>query len=375
MRPTKATISAAALAHNYAFAKHCAAGAQAYAVIKANGYGHGVMRVANALKGADGFAVIELDVAVRLREAGFMQPIMLLPGLFEPNEFEVFAANQLDMVVHNDAQIVWLELAQKSFVASAKINVFLKFNSGMNRLGFMPEEAQVVYERLSKLTFINEIIFTTHFARADEPTFDMREPLRRMATAEAGLKRAGFGASLNAPNKRQSFCNSAATIDHTIAHGDIVRPGIMLYGATPFAHKTAAQIGLKPAMEFTSQVVAIQSITAGETVGYGGRFTATRTDKPTRIAVIACGYADGYPRHAPIGTPISVAGVRTVTAGRVAMDTMFADVTDIPQAQLGSSVELWGNHVSVDEVAILAGTIGYELLCAITQRVHMVDVE
>jgi alanine racemase len=368
VRPVTATIRATALAYNYGIAKQAAPQSQAYAVIKANGYGHGVMSVAKALKHADGFAIIELETAVKLREAGFRQPMMLLPGLFASAELATFIEHGLDMIVHNDEQLSWLEAAHG--LPEKALTIWLKFNSGMNRLGFMPHQAQAAYERLKRMPCIREIIFTTHFARADEPDFGVVEPLRRMAVAEQGLRAAGFGSD---GNHRKSFCNSAATIDHSNAHGAIVRPGIMLYGATPFAHKTAAYMGLKPAMRFASKVVAIQEPAAGETVGYGGRFTATRTDKPTRIAVVACGYADGYPRHAPVGTPIAVAGQRTVTAGRVAMDTLFVDITDVPQAQFGSDVELWGDVVPVDEVATAAGTIGYELLCAVAQRVRFIE--
>jgi alanine racemase len=376
MRPVQSIIRSGAFVHNLSLARAIPRGSSAYPVIKANGYGHGVELVARALSHADGFCIIELDAAVRLRERGITptKPIMLLPGLFEPGELRDVLAHHLDIVVHNDQQLAWLEEQNAAFANqyAKSLTVWLKFNSGMNRLGFMPEAAiaRAAYERLKRLAIVKEIIFMTHFARADEPEIGVTEALARMAIAEQGLRDAGFGRD---GNYRKSFCNSAATIDYPQAHGHIVRPGIMTYGATPFAHKSAKELGLKPAMRFTSQVVAIQEIKAGETVGYGGKFTATRTDKLTRIAIVACGYADGYPRHAPVGTPIAVAGVRTVTAGRVAMDTLFADITDIPQAQLGSDVELWGELVPVDEVATAAGTIGYELLCAIAPRVRVVE--
>jgi alanine racemase len=348
-RPIRATIHAAALAHNYAVAKRAAPASLAYAVIKADGYGHGAWRVASALAAADGFATLELDGAVQLRESGIAAPILLLEGVFSAAELREAAARKLAIVVHGEEQVRPLEGA----TLAAPVDVFLKINTGMNRLGFPPQLAGNVAARLKASRNVRSLTLMTHFATADGPT-GVAEAMARFAAATRGLE------------ERKSLANSAATLRHPGTHGDIVRPGILLYGATPFADASAASLGLKPAMTLASELIAIQSIGPGETVGYGAAF---RAEKPMRIGVVACGYADGYPRVAPTGTPIVVAGVRTRTVGRISMDMTMVDLGEVPGARVGSPVELWGAQLPIDEVAASAGTVGYELMCAVASRV------
>jgi alanine racemase len=349
MRPIRATISASALRHNYALAKSHAPSARAFAVVKANGYGHGLERVADVLKDADGFATLELDGAVRLRERGFTQPILMLEGFFEPAELRIFAEQGLWTSVHADAQIDQLAAT----TLARPIHVFAKMNSGMNRLGFKPAAYRAAVERLLKLPQVASVTLMTHFSSSDEPG-GMDEPLARFRTATQGLE------------LPVSVCNSAATLTPGALHGAWVRPGIMLYGATPYGDRSAAEVGLKSVMTLSARIIAIQQLEPGDGVGYGLSF---RAPARMRIGIVACGYADGYPRIAPTGTPVAVEGQLSQTVGRVSMDMLAVDLTNIPNAQVGSVVELWGAQVPVDAVAQRAGTIGYELLCAVTARV------
>ncbi len=363
MRPIQATISQSALQHNLAVVKKHAPHAKIMAVVKANGYGHGLLNVAQGLNTADGFAVLGLNEAIVLREAGFKQTILLLEGVFDAQELSTAASFGVDIVVHSAPQIDMLELAQ----LAKPINIHFKMNTGMNRLGFTPSEYLTAFHRLKACKNVNTITLMTHFATADEAP-GIAVPL---ALFEQTMK------DLNQPEPLSiSLANSATILRHPQAHADWVRPGIMLYGASPVSGTPAAEFGLKPVMTFTSEIISMQTIQAGESVGYGNRFAAV---KPTRVGVVACGYADGYPRHAgqyfadgnQRQTPIAVNGTLTQTLGRVSMDMLFADLTDIPQANIGSPVELWGPHVSVDTVAEAAGTVGYELLCAVAARVPM----
>jgi alanine racemase len=354
MRPILATISQSALRHNLSVVKQFAPNSKVMAAVKANAYGHGIAHVANALNTVDAFAVLDLAEAVNLREMGFKQTILLLEGIFSASELSVVQAYDLSMVVHHTAQLEMLE----QFPASKPYSIFLKMNTGMNRLGFVPNAFLLALTRAEKIT--PHITLMTHFAAADE-AHGVDAALTKFSQVTKGLP------------YPKSLANSAAILNQPQSHADWVRPGIMLYGATP-ASTTAAQFGLKPVMQFTSQIISIQTLQAGDTLGYGNRFVA---HKPMRIGVVACGYADDYPRHAGQyakceqlqGVPIAVIGKRTQTVGRVSMDMLFVDVTDIPEAAVGSSVELWGQQISVDEVAQACGTIGYELLCAVAPRV------
>jgi alanine racemase len=348
-RPILATIHTDALRHNLAVVRRHAPQSWVLAVIKANGYGHGMLRVAHALNDADGFAVLSLSEAVALREEGFRQTLLLLEGLFGADELPLAARHNVSIVVHSEIQLRMLEAAN----GLTPVDVFLKVNTGMNRLGVSRDDFRSFYDRLHACKTVNSIILMTHFATADE---------------EPGIAEQFelFESLIDGISARRSMANSAAILHYPETHADWVRPGIMLYGATPFGDENAVQYGLQPVMTLQSEIIAVQTLEPGAAVGYGRRFIAER---PTRLGVVACGYADGYPRHAPNGTPIAVAGKITQTIGRVAMDMLYADITDIPEADIGSPVELWGKQVSVDAVAQASGTVGYELLCALAQRV------
>jgi alanine racemase len=327
--------------------------------MKADAYGHGLERIvgsgADALSHADGIAILETQTAERVRDLGWTRPILLLEGCFDAADLVAAARQDLTITVHDDEQIAMIE----SSPLARPIPVYLKMNSGMNRLGFTPDRFRPAYERLLRTGKVGTITLTTHFANADRPDGIVDQ----MVNFERGA------AGLDAP---RSLANSAAILAHPESHGDWVRPGIMLYGASPFATRSAAEIGLRPAMELTSALIAIQSLRAGEKIGYGHRFAAERD---MRVGVVACGYADGYPRTAPDGTPIAVDGVRTRVVGRVSMDMLTVDLSPVPGASIGSAVELWGANVPVDEVAQAAGTVGYELLCAVAPRVPFVVVD
>ena len=355
MRPIQATVSAAALRSNYATAQRAARGAKVYAVVKANAYGHGVERVARALARADGFGTVELEGAVAMRERGFAQPILLLEGFFETSELPVIAAHDLAVVVHSEEQLRMLEGARPA----KPLDVFFKINTGMNRLGFTVGSARRMLERLQAARVTRSITLMSHFATADGPP-GVEEAMRRFEEATRGI------------DLPKSLANSAAIFAHPRSHADIARLGIALYGATPFAERTAESLGVKPAMTLASQVIAVQELAAGESIGYGATF---RCDQALRVGAVACGYADGYPRHAPTGTPVVVGGVRTKTVGRVSMDMMMVDLSAIPDARVGTPAVLWGEGLSIDEVAVSAGTVGYELMCALAPRVPVRSVD
>jgi alanine racemase len=349
MRPIRARIDSAALRHNLAAARRRAPHSRIWAVVKANAYGHGLARAARALSGADGLALIELDAALELRRAGERRPILLLQGFFSPGELESIATHGLTTVVHDPEQLAMLEKAR----LPKKIAVVAKVNTGMNRLGFAAEDLRGVLGRLRDCPGVGEIALMTHFADADGKG-GVRWQLERFEAATAGV------------DLPKSLANSAALLRYPESHKDWVRPGIMLYGCSPFPDESAEALGLKPAMTLESELIAVRDLRPGDSVGYGRTFT---TDAPMRVGIVACGYADGYPRHAPTGTPILVAGKRTRTLGRVAMDMLFADLSGISSAEVGSAVTLWGEGLSADEVAASAGTVSYELLCAVTPRV------
>jgi alanine racemase len=350
-RPLRARIRTAALAHNLGVARRLAPGCRVMAVVKANGYGHGLLRSVAAFARADALAVLEIEGAVRLREAGFRHEIVLIEGLFNAGELAIAVEHGFALVVHHDEQVAMLEAAKNP----RRLRVFLKVNSGMNRLGFLPEHVAGVLSRLEACPAVSDIVLMTHFANADDD-LGVAWQLERFQ---------GIAASGRLP---WSLANSAALIRYPATRSGWVRPGIMLYGSSPFVDETAGALGLQPAMTLESQVIAVQALQPGDRVGYGGTFTA---HAPMRIGIIACGYADGYPRHAPGGTPILVDGRRTRTLGRVCMDTLFADLTALPMAGVGAKVTLWGEGLPVEEVATAAGTVGYELLCALAQRVQI----
>jgi alanine racemase len=363
-RPLRARLDFSALRHNFAVARSLAGGAKLWAVIKADAYGHGQFAAAQALAGlADGYALLESEVAVALRERGFQQPILLLEGFFAREEIERLSRHALIPVVHCQEQ-----LAMLAAMPVPPAHVYLKLNSGMNRLGFRAEDFGAARQRLEALG-IRQITLMNHFSDADTST--------GIAAQLASVRQVARDAGAGLP---QSLANSAALIRYPESRSgerDWARPGIMLYGGSPFGCEpghTAADLGLRPVMTLESRLIAIQEVKPGERVGYGGTFCA---DTPMRIGIVACGYADGYPRHAPTGTPICAAGIRTRTLGRVSMDMLACDLTGIPQARIGSPVTLWGSGeggaIDADAVAAAAGTISYELFCAVAPRVPRLD--
>ena len=369
-RPILATVHPEALQHNLNQARLRAPDARVWAVVKANAYGHGIERCFDALRGADGFAMIDLAEAERVRALDWRGPLLLLEGVFEPRDLELCSRLHLWHAVHCTEQIDWLA-AHKTQVPH---RVFLKLNSGMNRLGFTPTAFRAAWARLNALPQVEEISLMTHFSDADGP----RGIAYQVAAFEA--------ATADLPGER-TLCNSAAILRHaqsplrgegvSTLSADWVREGIALYGGAPdHPEHTAADWGLQPTMALSSRLIGTQQLQPADTVGYGSAFTA---EAPMRVGVVACGYADGYPRHAPTGTPVLVNGVRTRTVGRVSMDMIAVDLAPLDAAgvaaSVGSEVVLWGVSPStgaqlpVDEVARAAGTISYELLCAVAQRV------
>lgn len=352
MRPTVAHISLPALRHNLVQVRRYAPQAKVMSVVKANGYGHGLLNVAQGLAQSDAFAVLNVAEAIALREAGYTQSILLLEGVFAASQLAEVDHYRLDMVVHQQAQIHWLQQA----TLNLPIRVFLKLDSGMHRLGFQPADYATALSALQACPNVAEIVLMTHFANADQAD---------------GVSQAMQVVEQSMPSQpyARSLANSAAIIRQPHTHADWVRPGIMLYGATPIAEQSAASLGLQPVMQLHSAIIAVQHIQAGESIGYGSLYTA---DRSMRIGIVACGYADGYPRHAPTGTPVAVNGVLTRILGRISMDMLAVDLSQIADADIGSPVELWGRQVSVDDVAQASGTIGYELLCAVTARVPFI---
>jgi alanine racemase len=353
-RPIEALIHTGALAHNLGRARALAPSARVWAVVKANAYGHGIERAYEALRGADGFALLDLDEAQRIRALGWRGPVLLLEGAFEPRDLELCSRLDLWHVVHCPLQIDWLA-AHKT---QAPQRVFLKMNSGMNRLGFKPESFRSAWTRLNALPQVGEITLMTHFSDADGP----RGIAHQVAAFEAATR--------DLPGER-SLANSAATLRHRL-QADWVRAGIMSYGSAPdFPEHDIAHWDLQPTMTLRSRLIATQTLAHGDTVGYGSSFSAAQA---MRIGIAACGYADGYPRHAATGTPVLVGGVRTRTVGRVSMDMIAVDLSPTPDAGIGTEVTLWGegpdgSRLPIDEVARAAGTIGYELMCALAPRV------
>ncbi|WP_410497409.1 alanine racemase [Chitinibacter sp. S2-10] len=354
-RPIEAVVHSAALRHNYQTIKQRAPGAKAFAVIKANAYGHGVARVVEALHDADAFAILEFDAAVQMRQHGVTQPILLLEGAFSPAELQACAEHRLMLAIHEPRHLCWLQETP----LLAPVDVFLKLNTGMNRLGFAVQDAASLFAQLRKLPNVASVTLMTHFATADEPAKGVAKQWERFRLHTAGL---------DCP---RSLANSAATLAYPEVHADWVRPGIALYGSSPFNHLSARQLGLQAAMTLRSEVIAVQELVAGDAVGYGASFIA---DGRMRVGIVACGYADGYPRHAPTGTPVLVEGKMTRLLGRVSMDMLCVDLSELPQAGIGSGVELWGAALPIDTVAHAAGTIAYELMCAVTARVPIRSV-
>jgi alanine racemase len=353
-RPIRAVIRASAMAHNLAIAQRHAGPARTWAVIKANAYGHGVLRAAKALEAADGFALLDLVDALKLRNAGVTKPILLLEGFFKPEDLPLLARHRLTPVIHNLEQA---EMLNKTTL-EGRIDAYLKVNSGMNRLGFSVDNVRIAWNALAEHPGIGSVTLMTHFADADGQT-------------GIAQQLAWFDALTRDFRAPRSLANSAALLRFPEeSRADWVRPGIMLYGCSPFAFKSAEELDLKPAMTLSSEIVGVQHLQPGERVGYG--FTYEATQEMT-VGAVACGYADGYPRHAPNGTPVLVAGKRCPLVGRVSMDLLCVDISDVPEAYIGTPVTLWGDGLPADEVAAMSGTVSYQLLCALAPRVPVTE--
>ena len=323
-RPIQAQIDLLSLEQNLSVVRRYAPNARIMAVVKANAYGHGLLKVAKALEKADGFAVLELDAAIQLRNAGFRHPILLLEGFFSIAELSHFKQYQLSAVIHHKAQLEMLSATKYK-----GLDVFIKLNTGMNRLGFTPDDFPYAFQSLQNNPAVNQITLMTHFANADDPTEkeNVMQQLQCFNILTAGL------------NQQRSLANSAAIIRYPQSHNDWVRPGLMLYGASPLKEKTADELGLQPVMTLSSKLIATQNIKAGDRVGYSGHFQANH---PMRVGIVACGYADGYPRHAPTGTPILVNGQHTHIIGRISMDMLTVNLNQIENSQINCPVILWG---------------------------------
>jgi alanine racemase len=362
-RPIQAFVHTDALRHNLLRMRLAVPDARVWAVVKANAYGHGIERVFEGLRAADGFALLDLDEAQRLRSLGWRGPVLLLEGVFEMRDLELCSRLDLWHTVHCDAQVDMLS-RHKTQVPH---RIFLKMNSGMNRLGFTPTRFRSAWTRLNQLPQVDEISLVTHFSDAD----GVKGVAEQMATFTKTTE--------DLPGER-STCNSAGLLRHAsdvAVAADWVRPGIALYGSAPdFPERHIAQWDLQPTLSLRSRIIATQDLAVGDTVGYGSSFTA---DASMRIGIVACGYADGYPRHCPTGTPVLVDGVRTRTLGRVSMDMMAVDLTPCGEAAgYNSEVTLWGKSsngtvLPIDEVAQAAGTVGYELMCAVSSRVGFIQ--
>ena len=357
-RPIQAFIHVDALRHNLQQMRQFANDARVWAVVKANAYGHGIEQVYEGLRGADGFALLDLDEAQRLRDLGWRGPILLLEGVFEARDLELCSRLGLWHTIHCEEQIDMLA-RHKTQVPH---RIFLKMNSGMNRLGLPPTRFRSAWARLDQMPQVEEITLATHFSDADGP--------KGVAAQMAVFQQTTH----DLPGER-STCNSAALLRHASDEGvraDWVRPGVALYGSAPdHPERNIDDWHLQPTQSLRTQLIGVQQLQAGDSVGYGSTFVATA---PMRIGIAACGYADGYPRHAPTGAPVLVGETRSTLVGRVSMDMVAVDLTPCPQAGFGSEVTLWGRasqgaRLPIDEVAHAAGTVGYELMCALAPRV------
>jgi alanine racemase len=348
----RATIDTAALKNNLAVVRRYAPSSRVVAAVKANGYGHGLLVAARALADADAFGVARVAEALALRAGGIKHPIVVLEGAFSMEELAAAARDELQLAVHSFEQIAMLE----QHTGGRRITVWMKIDTGMNRLGFRAEEVADAHARLTRCAALEKLLVMTHLASAESPTGpDTKLQLERFQALAApfGLER--------------SIANSAGLIAWPQSHAEWVRPGLMLYGMSPFTEKNAASLGLRPAMTLSTRVIAVRRVMKGEAIGYNGVWRAPRD---SRIAVIAIGYGDGYPRTMRAGAPVLIEGREAPIAGRVSMDMTMIDVTDLPQARVGDDVTLFGEGLSAERVAAFADTLGYELVCRVTPRVQ-----
>lgn len=353
-RATRATINLRALQHNLTLARQHAPDSKLMAIIKANGYGHGMVEVAQALSDAesdaDAFGVACIDEAISLRESGIQQPVVLLEGFVQADDLRLIDAFQLQPVIHHPDQIAMLEQS-----SGPELEVWLKVDTGMHRLGIAPSEVAATLTRLLNCPRVARVRLMTHLANADDRNDDFTlEQIRRFETLD------------DLSVAARSIANSAGILGWPQSASDWARPGIMLYGVSPFNNSVGEQHDLRPVMTLRSQLIAINTHKAGEPIGYGGSW---KCPEPMPVGVVAIGYGDGYPRHVPSGTPVLLNGKRIPIVGRVSMDMLCVDLRDCPDAAIGDEVILWGEGLPVEEIATAAGTIGYELLCKVTSRV------
>lgn len=350
-RPTYMKIDLGALQKNLGRVRKLTSGRKVIAMVKANAYGHGIVRVAHALTGADALGVASLEEGILLREAGIMQPIVLMEGLFYAEEIELAARHDFSLVVHHTPHVEMLEKTR----VSKPFPVWLKLNTGMNRLGIDPAETRHIHGRLQKLPTVRQPIgLMTHFASADEIASNATPDQITMFCE----------ATHDLPGPR-SLANSAGIIAWPDAHGDWVRPGLMIYGASPFADKTGLDHGLQPVMTLWSRLIAVNNVKKGGRVGYGGTWTAP---EDMQVGVVGVGYGDGYPQFAQNGTPVLVKGRECQLVGRVSMDMLCVDLRNQPEAQIGDEVILWGAGLPVERVARHSQTSAYEVLTRMTPR-------
>lgn len=354
-RPARALLNAEALRHNLEVVRRHAPKARVMAVVKANGYGHGVTWVARTLAKADGFAVASIEEAIPLRQAGIQQPIVLLEGIFDSTEIALLRQHTLAPVIHHEQQLAMLEAGG----ANLPDQIWIKVDTGMHRVGFTPAAFPTMLARAKQLPGVRRIGAMTHFANAD----DVKDTL----TSEQIVQ---FRSTLNGATIETSLANSAGILAWPESHGDWVRPGIMLYGASPLAGRSASDLDLRPVMTLETALISVHKRSRGERIGYGGDYRCPQ-DMPVGVAAI--GYGDGYPRHAAPGTPVLVNGRRVPLIGRVSMDMITLDLRALPDAKVGDRVTLWGEGLPVDEVAQSAGTISYELLCHVAERIPRVS--
>jgi alanine racemase len=350
-RLIRARIDGAALRANLRVIRGRAPGSRVMAVVKANAYGHGLLPTALALSAADAFAVARLEEGIALRSAGLNHRIVLLEGVFDAAQLAEAARYQFDLVVHETLQLELLE----AFRGSQPWSLWLKVDTGMNRLGFRPEEFRAAWERVRALQVpVEQLRVMTHLACADEDNDVTERQLACLAPLVGGL------------DVELSIANSAAVLAHPATHTAWIRPGLALYGVSPFPGRRGQDFGLRPAMTLESAVIALRDVRRGEHVGYGAAWRAARD---SRVALIAAGYGDGLPRGLPSGAPVLVGGARARLVGRISMDMIAVDVTDLPPVSIGDRAELWGEHLAVEELALAANTIPYELMCGVSQRV------
>jgi len=357
-RAAQAIVNLSALRHNLQEARQAAPFSEVVAVVKANGYGHGMVRVARAFSDADRYAVACMEEALVLRDAAIAKPIVLLEGMTTAAELPVIQQQGLEMVVHHEFQLDIL-CKSRGLDSRAPISVWLKIDTGMHRLGFAPEQARAVWHELRAHPAIGPIALMTHLANAD----DLQDPYTNLQVERFSDCARGIDAPL-------SIANSAGLLGWPQTRADIVRPGIMLYGSTPFNTGDGKALNLEPAMTLQTVLIAVNTVRKGEAVGYGGQWTCPE-DMPVGVAAI--GYGDGYPRHAVSGTPVLVNGQRAQLIGRVSMDMICVDLRGVPEAKVGDRVVAWGEGLPIEEVAQHAGTISYELMCGVTQRVSVLE--